>query len=62
VVASIPYDEKTVLTAVNKGVPPTLVRSSNTFNQAFEKMAETVAGKDIPDKNGKGVIRKIFSF
>ena len=62
VVASIPYDEKTVLTAVNKGVPPTLVRSSNTFNQAFEKMAETVAGKDIPDKNGKGLIRKIFSF
>ncbi|MBO8169460.1 MAG: response regulator [Thermoanaerobacteraceae bacterium] len=61
-VTSIPYDEKSVLTSVNKGVPPTLVRSNSTLNRAFETLAAVLAGKETVNGAKRGLIRKIFSF
>ncbi len=60
----IPGDERTVVTAINKGVPVVLSNSSSDIAKSFRRMSERiVSGKrhTTQDKQNKPLINRIFS-
>ncbi len=61
-VVSIPYEEKTVLSGVNKGVPPALTRLHTGLNEVFGKLGMLVSGNSFTNPESPGLLKKIFSF
>jgi pilus assembly protein CpaE len=60
----IPGDERTVVSAINKGVPVILSNSSSDIAKSFRRMSERmVSGKrlPVPEKQNKPLINRIFS-
>ncbi|MBS4021934.1 MAG: response regulator [Dethiobacter sp.] len=59
----IPSDERTAVSAINKGVPVVLSNSSSELAKSFRRMSERmVSGKRLPqEKQNKPLINRIFS-
>ncbi|WP_366923025.1 response regulator [Metallumcola ferriviriculae] len=59
---SIPWGEKEILNAVNKGMPPLLGRAPEGMNDSFKKLSGIVGGSAAAVAEGPGLFKKIFSF
>jgi MinD-like ATPase involved in chromosome partitioning or flagellar assembly/DNA-binding NarL/FixJ family response regulator len=60
----IPSDERSVISAINKGVPVVLSSGSAEISKSFRRLGEKmVGGKRLPnqEKHGKALINRIFS-
>ncbi|MBS4032430.1 MAG: response regulator [Clostridiales bacterium] len=60
----IPSDERSVISAINKGVPVVLSSGSAEISKSFRRLGEKmVGGKRLPnqEKQGKALINRIFS-